>query len=92
MAENHNPSEEEPVCKTWARMVEVVLGLFLLVGTGIMAHYYAPPPTLSASPGNTAMTTIADARINGLNGSALNSSRASFSRMNCGSLPATWMN
>ena len=43
MAENHNPSEEEPVCKTWARMIEVVLGLFLLVGTGFMAHYYAPP-------------------------------------------------
>src|SRR5690242_19862997 len=44
MAENHNPAEEEPVCKTWARLVEVVLGLFLLVGTGFMAHYYAPPP------------------------------------------------
>jgi hypothetical protein len=47
MAENHNPAEEEPVSKTWARMVEVVLGLFLLVGTGFMAHYYAPPPPLS---------------------------------------------
>src|SRR6476620_5346755 len=55
MAEHHNPLEEEPVCKTWARMVEVVLGLFLLVGTGIMAHYYAPPAPLSLPlPGNTA--------------------------------------
>ena len=49
MAENHNPSEEEPVCKMWARLVEVVLGLFLLVGTGFMAHYYAPPSPLSLS-------------------------------------------
>lgn len=49
MAENHNPSEEEPVCKMWTRLVEVVLGLFLLVGTGFMAHYYAPPSPLSLS-------------------------------------------
>ncbi|HEX3353837.1 MAG TPA: serine protease [Terriglobales bacterium] len=47
MAENHNPAEEEPVCKTWSRLVEVVLGLFLLVGTGFMAHYYAPPAPLA---------------------------------------------
>src|SRR5437016_9453593 len=40
-------SPEEPVCKTWARLVEIVLGLFLVVGTGFMAHYYAPPPPLS---------------------------------------------
>ena len=46
MAENHHPSEEEPVCKTWSRLIEVVLGLFLLVGTGFMAHYYAPPSEL----------------------------------------------
>jgi len=46
MVENHHSSEEEPVCTTWARMVEVVLGLFLIVGTGVMAHYYAPPEPL----------------------------------------------
>lgn len=46
MVENHHSSEEEPVCTTWARMVEVVLGLFLIVGTGFMAHYYAPPEPL----------------------------------------------
>jgi serine protease Do len=46
MVENHHSSEEEPVCTTWARLVEVVLGLFLIVGTGFMAHYYAPPAPL----------------------------------------------
>ena len=30
MVENHHSSEEEPVCTTWARMVEVVLGQDLL--------------------------------------------------------------
>ena len=50
MVENHHSSEEEPVCTTWARMVEVVLGLFLLVGTGVMAHYYAPPEPLPIAP------------------------------------------
>src|SRR5438067_1256124 len=44
MAESHNSSQEEPVCTTWARLVEIVLGLFLLVGTGFLAHYYAPAP------------------------------------------------
>src|SRR5216683_1919054 len=55
MPENHNSSEEEPVCKTWSRLIEVVLGLFLLVGTGFMVHYYAPPPPLSLPlPSNAA--------------------------------------
>ena len=46
MVENQHSPEEEPVCTTWARLVEVVLGLFLIVGTGVMAHYYAPPAPL----------------------------------------------
>jgi serine protease Do len=65
MAENHNPlqpnpserssSEEEPVCKTWSRLIEVVLGLFLLVGTGVMAHYYAPSQAIDLPlPNDTA--------------------------------------
>ena len=53
MAENQNSAHrnsahEEPVCTMWARMVEVVLGVFLLVGTGFMAHYYAPAAPLPA--------------------------------------------
>ena len=46
MIENQHSPEEEPVCTTWARLVEVVLGLFLIIGTGVMAHYYAPPAPL----------------------------------------------
>ena len=46
MTENQHSPEEEPVCTTWARLVEVVLGLFLIIGTGVMAHYYAPPAPL----------------------------------------------
>jgi hypothetical protein len=47
MAENHNPMEEEPVCKTWSRLIEIVLGLFLVVGTSFMVHFYTPPPPLA---------------------------------------------
>jgi hypothetical protein len=50
MHENHDLTDEEPVCTTWARLVEVVLGLFLIVGTGVMAHYYAPPTPLPLPP------------------------------------------
>ncbi len=50
MAENHNSSHEEPVSSAWTRLIEVVLGLFLIVGTGFMAHYYAPPSPLPAPP------------------------------------------
>jgi len=46
MAKSKDPSQEEPVSKTWSRLVEVVLGLFLLVGTGVMVHYYASPSPL----------------------------------------------
>jgi S1-C subfamily serine protease len=45
MAENHNAPQEEPVCTAWTHTVQAVLGVFLLVGAGFMAHYYAPPPT-----------------------------------------------
>ena len=60
MIENQHSSEEEPVCTTWARLVEVVLGLFLIIGTGVMAHYYAPPaplPSAGAGPGQPASST-----------------------------------
>jgi hypothetical protein len=46
MDDHQHSSGEEPVCTTWARMVEVVLGLFLLVGTGVLVHYYAPAATI----------------------------------------------
>src|ERR1700747_2420566 len=45
MVENYNPSEEEPVSETWQRMLQGVLGVLLLIGTGFMAHHYSPPST-----------------------------------------------
>jgi serine protease Do len=50
MAENHTSTHEEPVSTTWARLIEIVLSLFLLVGTGFMAHYYAPPAPVPVPP------------------------------------------
>jgi serine protease Do len=37
-------TEEEPVCTAWQRLVQNVLAVFLLIGTGFMAYYYWPPP------------------------------------------------
>src|SRR5438552_18982385 len=42
MSDNFQP-EEEPVCTAWQRLVQGVLGVFLLIGTGFMAYYYSPP-------------------------------------------------
>jgi S1-C subfamily serine protease len=44
MAENNIPPGEEPAGLAWQQLVQVVLGVCLLVGTGFMAHYYAPQP------------------------------------------------
>jgi S1-C subfamily serine protease len=41
--DEHLP-QEEPVCTLWSQALQAVLGLFLVVGAGFMAHYYAPPP------------------------------------------------
>ena len=43
MDENQH-SAEEPVCTLWSRMLQGVLGAFLLAGTALVAHYYAPQP------------------------------------------------
>jgi S1-C subfamily serine protease len=40
MAENDSHIHEEPVCTVWQRMLEVVLGVFLLAGAGLMVRYY----------------------------------------------------
>ena len=44
MDEHEHLSQEEPVCTLWSQALQAVLGLFLVVGAGFMAHYYAPPP------------------------------------------------
>jgi len=58
MAEKHHASEEEPVSKTWSRLIEIVLGLFLLLGTGFMVHYYTPPPPVSGPPPGNARNVV----------------------------------
>ena len=65
MVESHHSSEEEPVCTAWARLVEVVLGLFLIIGTGFMAHYYAPPDALPM-PERPVLTNDHQAELNQL--------------------------
>jgi S1-C subfamily serine protease len=39
------PPAEEPVAKLWPQFVQGTLGVLLLVGSGLLAHYYAPPPS-----------------------------------------------
>jgi Trypsin-like serine proteases, typically periplasmic, contain C-terminal PDZ domain len=43
MPEN-DPQPEEPVVSAWSHVLQAGLGLFLLIGAGFMAHYYAPQP------------------------------------------------
>jgi S1-C subfamily serine protease len=45
MAENDPPIQEEPVCTAWQRLLEGVLGIFLLVGVGIVVRYYPATPS-----------------------------------------------
>jgi serine protease Do len=40
MAENDPLMQEEPVCTVWQRLLQGVLGIFLLVGVGIVVRYY----------------------------------------------------
>jgi S1-C subfamily serine protease len=40
MAESDTHIQEEPVCTVWQRMLEVVLGVFLLGGVGLMIRFY----------------------------------------------------
>jgi len=37
--------QEEPVAKAWPQFVQGIFGILLLVGSGFLAHFYAPPPT-----------------------------------------------
>ena len=44
MSDDLEQPQEEPVAKLWPQFVQGTLGIFLLVGSGLLAHYYAPPP------------------------------------------------
>ena len=46
MPENQT-ANDEPVASAWSSVFQAGLGIFLLVGAGFMAHYYAPPETAS---------------------------------------------
>jgi S1-C subfamily serine protease len=45
MDEQQRSHEEEPVVDLWSRFMQGILAFALLVGTGFMAHFYAPPST-----------------------------------------------
>jgi S1-C subfamily serine protease len=40
-----DPEKDLELVETWQRFVQGALGVLLLVGAGVMAHYYAPTPT-----------------------------------------------
>jgi S1-C subfamily serine protease len=45
MSEQEPKGEVEQVAESWAWLVQSAVGLLLLVGTGLVVQYYAPPPT-----------------------------------------------
>ena len=45
MPDHLEQPQEEPVARLWPQFVQGTLGVFLLVGSGLLAHYYAPAPT-----------------------------------------------
>ena len=44
MAENDYQPAEEPVSTTWSTMLQWLLGIVLIVGSGFLVDHYAPPP------------------------------------------------
>jgi S1-C subfamily serine protease len=44
MAELDQQPQEEPVCSAWSTMLQWVLGLVLIVGSGFLVDQYVPPP------------------------------------------------
>lgn len=45
MPDDIKPPQEEPVAKLWPQFVQGTLGILLLAGSGLLAHFYAPPAT-----------------------------------------------
>lgn len=44
MSDHQEQPQEEPVARLWPQFVQGTLGVLLLVGSGLLAHYYAPVP------------------------------------------------
>ena len=42
MSDQENRQETNDVSESWSQMVQAILGIVLLVGAGVMLHYYAP--------------------------------------------------
>jgi S1-C subfamily serine protease len=42
MSDQENRQETHDVCESWSQMVQAILGIVLLMGAGVMLHYYAP--------------------------------------------------
>src|ERR1700731_2674373 len=42
MSDPEHGQEPNEVCESWAQMVQAILGIVLLIGAGVMLHYYAP--------------------------------------------------
>jgi S1-C subfamily serine protease len=44
MSEPDLHQESDAVCESWQRFIQATLGIAILVGTGLLAHFYAPQP------------------------------------------------
>ncbi len=48
MSDQESRQETNDVCESWSQMVQAILGIVLLIGAGVMLHYYAP--AISSEP------------------------------------------
>ena len=44
MSETESHQESDAVCESWQRFIQATMGIAILVGAGLLAHYYAPMP------------------------------------------------
>jgi len=42
MSDQESWQDTNDVCESWSQLVQVILGIVLLTGAGVMLHYYAP--------------------------------------------------
>jgi S1-C subfamily serine protease len=42
MSDQESRQDTNAVCESWSQLVQVILGIVLLTGAGVMLHYYAP--------------------------------------------------
>ncbi len=42
MSDQESRQDTNDVCESWSQLVQVILGIVLLTGAGVMLHYYAP--------------------------------------------------